>query len=130
MGLVLGAALTASPLQMPLLSLGKGTLAPGLLFPCRPCHWWAGSQGRTLKPCSAQGGQQLEKFRNVEGTSWMGWVVPLQRAVWIGGGGWLFWEPMLRGAEWMEEVWLQGSSGCTVPCSALCPGMPRGLGVD
>lgn len=101
MGLALGAALTASPLQMPLPSLDKGT--QGLLFPCSPCRWWAGAQGPILEPCSAQGGQQLEKFRNVEGTSWRGLAVPLQRAVRIGGGGWLFREPVLRGAEWMEE---------------------------
>lgn len=99
---------------------------PWLLFPCSPSHWWAGSQGPTLEPCSAQGGKQLQKFRNVEGTSWRGLVVPLQRVVWIGGGGWPFWEPMLRGAEWMEEGLAAG--GWTVPC--LCPGVPRGPGVD
>lgn len=118
-------ALTASPLQRPLLSLGKGTQVSR--SPAAPVT--GGQEPRVLEPCCAQGGQQLEKFRNVEGTSWRGLVVPLQRAVWAGGGGWLFWEPMLRGAEWMEEglaageQWMDSALQCCGSWGAKGPGV-------
>ena len=114
--------LSRSPPRLPLPSLGKGTQASGLLSPYSRCHWWAGAQGPTLEPSSARGGQQAEGFGDVKGTS-CGVHVTLQSVMWIWRGERMLRGPMLRGAEWMEELyvllkgwpWVRGLQGGRAP---------------
>lgn len=107
---------------------GQGNPGTRVYVPLQPLSLVGRTQGTTLEPCSAQSGQQLEKFRNVEGTSWRGLVVPLQCGLGEGAGcfGSLY-SGVLSGGR---EGWLRGNSGWLVHCSALCPGVPSGLGVD